>query len=78
MTRQDKDTLIPLTRQDKDALILLTAVNILREQSHRFGDRDDDAGVNDLLASCASEAADELVYYLVKLNEYAGMLERAS
>jgi hypothetical protein len=61
----------------EDRVILLAAVNILREQSHYFGDRQDDAGVNELLASCAYEACDELAYYLDKLDEYAGMLERA-
>jgi hypothetical protein len=67
-----------MTRAEIDATILRAAANILREHSHYFNARQDDAGVNDLLAALADEAADEVEYYLGKLGEYAGMLERLS
>jgi hypothetical protein len=67
-----------MTRAEIAETILRAAETILREQRDYFNARQDDAGVNELLAALAGEAAEELAYYLDKLSEYAGMLDRAS
>ena len=67
-----------MTRAEIAETILRAAETILREQRDYFNARQDDAGVNELLAALAGEAAEEVEYYLGKLGEYAGMLERAS